>query len=213
MAKDISQIRRDYSGRYLNESSVGADPVKFFEQWFNEAEEAEVLDANAFTLSTLGKDGFPDGRIVLLKGIEDGKFVFYTNYLSKKGQDLENRPKASMTFYYKELDRQIRIQGTIEKHGKAESDEYFISRPIKSRIGAWVSAQSKVIPSRMFLMRKFAEYSLKNVGKTVKRPDFWGGFAISPHHIEFWQGRPSRLHDRINFRLENNQWVRERLSP
>ena len=118
-----------------------------------------------------------------------------------------------MTFYYKELDRQIRIQGHVSKHDPKASDDYFLSRPIKSRIGAWVSAQSKVIPSRVYLMRKFAEYSLKNMGKPVRRPDFWGGYALTPVHIEFWQGRPSRLHDRINFRLENGQWVAERLSP
>jgi pyridoxamine 5'-phosphate oxidase len=213
MAKDISQIRRDYTGQYLNEQEVGKDPIKFFEKWFEEAEKADVLDANAFNLSTMGKDGFPDGRIVLLKGIEKGKFVFYTNYTSKKGADLDNIAKASMTFYYKELDRQIRIQGTVEKHDKEESNKYFLSRPIKSRIGAWISAQSQVIPSRIYLMRKFAEYSVKNMGKTVQRPDFWGGYALTPIHIEFWQGRPSRLHDRINFRLEDGQWVAERLSP
>lgn len=213
MSRDISQIRRDYAGQYLNEKEVGVDPIRFFEKWFEEAEKADVLDANAFNLSTIGEDGFPDGRIVLLKGIENGQFVFYTNYTSKKGEDLLSTPKASMTFYYKELDRQIRIQGTIEKHDPVASDEYFLSRPIKSRIGAWVSAQSKVIPSRLFLMRKFAEYSLKNAGKTVKRPDFWGGYALTPWHIEFWQGRPSRLHDRINFRLKNGEWVAERLSP
>lgn len=213
MSKDISQIRRDYSGQYLNEKEVGKDPIAFFEKWFDEAEKADVLDANAFNLSTVGKNGFPDGRIVLLKGIENGKFVFYTNYTSKKGSDLAETPKAAMTFYYKELDRQIRIQGTITKHDELESDQYFLSRPLKSRIGAWVSAQSKVIPSRVYLMRKFAEFSLKNAGKSVKRPDFWGGYAITPIHIEFWQGRPSRLHDRINFRLENDEWVAERLSP
>ena len=213
MAKDISQIRRDYTGQYLNESTVGSNPIEFFEKWFDEAVKADVLDANAFNLSTIGKDGYPDGRILLLKGVENGKFIFFTNYQSKKGEDLTSTPKASMTFYYKELDRQIRIQGNIEKHDPEKSDEYFSSRPIKSRIGAWISAQSKVIPSRVYLMRKFAEYSLKNVGKPVTRPDFWGGYALTPIHIEFWQGRPSRLHDRINFRLENGSWVAERLSP
>lgn len=213
MSKDISQIRRDYSGQYLNEEEVGADPVAFFQKWLDEAEKSEVLDATAFNLSTIGADGFPDGRIVLLKGVENGKFIFYTNYTSKKGNDLAASPRAAMTFYYKELDRQIRVQGTIEKHDEVESDKYFLSRPIKSRIGAWISAQSKVIPSRVYLMRKFAEYSLKNAGKTVRRPDFWGGYALTPIHMEFWQGRPSRLHDRINFRMEKGEWVAERLSP
>ena len=213
MSNDISQIRRDYSGQYLNEKEVGNDPVDFFLKWFDEAEKADITEANAFNLSTVGEDGFPDGRIVLLKGVEQGKFVFYTNYTSKKGQDLTSTPKASMTFFYKELDRQIRIQGTIERHDAKASDEYFLSRPIKSRIGAHISDQSKPIPSRIFLMRKFVKYSLKNVGKNITRPEFWGGYALNPIRIEFWQGRPSRLHDRINFRKENGNWVVERLSP
>lgn len=213
MSKDISQIRRDYAGQYLNEAAVGNDPVAFFEQWFEEAISADIDEVNAFNLSTVNKDGLPDGRIVLLKGIENKKFIFYTNYESKKGADLAANPNAAMTFHYKELDRQIRIRGKVEKHGNTESDEYFLSRPLKSRIGAWISAQSRAIPSRVFLMRKFVEYSVKNIGKTVSRPPFWGGYALTPTHIEFWQGRPNRLHDRINFRLEDGNWVAERLSP
>jgi len=213
MANDISQIRRDYSGQYLNASTVGKDPIELFEKWFNEALTAGVDDANAFHLSSLGTDGYPDGRILLIKGVEDGKFVFYTNYESKKGLDLRSTPRAAMTFYYKELDRQIRIQGDIQVHQSEASDEYFLSRPIKSRIGAWVSKQSKAIPSRVYLMRKFVEFSIKNKGKQVTRPPFWGGFALSPIRIEFWQGRPSRLHDRISFKLGDDGWVIERLSP
>lgn len=213
MSKDISQIRRDYSGQYLNEQSVGTDPIAFFEKWFDEAVASNIEEVNAFTLSTADKDGRPDGRVVLLKGIEQNRFIFYTNYNSKKGADLEANPFAAMTFFYKELDRQIRVQGKIVKHGGEESDTYFNSRPIKSRIGAWISDQSKAIPSRIYLMRKFAEFSLKNMGKPVSRPPFWGGFALIPEHIEFWQGRPSRLHDRINFRLVDGAWVLERLSP
>lgn len=213
MSNDISQIRRDYAGKYLNENIVGEDPVAFFEKWFEEALEADVLDANAFNLSTVGEDGMPDGRILLIKGVDNGKFIFYTNYEGKKGADLAANPRAAMTFYYKELDRQIRIQGEIAKYDPSTSDEYFLSRPLKSRIGAWISKQSHVIPSRVYLMRKFAEFSLKNMGKQVERPPFWGGYALTPVKIEFWQGRPNRLHDRIRFRLENGAWLIERLSP
>ena len=213
MSRDISQLRRVYAGQYLNEDTVGKDPIKLFNQWFDEALEAEVLDANAFTLSTISHDGKPAGRIVLIKGVEDGKFVFYTNYESNKGKDLAANPVAAMTFYYKELNRQIRIQGTIARHDPAASDEYFSTRPLKSRIGAWISKQSQPIPSRVYLMRKFIEYSLKHVGQKIERPPFWGGYALKPDHIEFWQGRPNRLHDRINFRLVGNAWEIERLSP
>lgn len=213
MSKDISQIRRVYAGQYLDEESVGTDPITLFNQWFEEALQAEVLDANAFTLSTISEDGRPAGRIVLIKGVENKKFVFYTNYKSKKGRDLDANPVAAMTFYYKELNRQIRIEGTITKHDEAASDEYFSTRPLKSRIGAWISAQSQPIPSRVFLMRKFVEYSLKHVGQKVKRPPFWGGYVLTPDNIEFWQGRPNRLHDRINFRLVDSAWEIDRLSP
>lgn len=213
MSRDISQIRRVYAGQYLNEDTVGEDPIALFNQWFEEALQAEVLDANAFTLSTVSGDGRPAGRIVLIKGVENGKFVFYTNYESKKGMDLSANPVGAMTFYYKELNRQIRIQGTIEKHAEAASDDYYDSRPIKSRIGAWISKQSQPIPSRVYLMRKFVEFSLKHVGQKISRPPFWGGYALTPDHMEFWQGRPNRLHDRINFHLVDSKWEIERLAP
>jgi pyridoxamine 5'-phosphate oxidase len=213
MSRDISQIRRVYAGQYLNEDTVGTDPIALFNQWFEEAMQAEVLDANAFTLSTVSADGRPAGRIVLIKGVEDGKFIFYTNYESNKGIELAANPVGAMTFYYKELNRQIRIQGTIIKHAEAASDEYFDARPFKSRIGAWISKQSQPIPSRVYLMRKFVEYSLKHVGQKIKRPPYWGGYVLTPDHFEFWQGRPNRLHDRINFRLEDGKWKIERLSP
>jgi pyridoxamine 5'-phosphate oxidase len=213
MSKDISQLRRDYAGKHLNKDIAGSDPIKLFDKWFEEALQAEVLDANAFTLSTISSNGRPSGRIVLIKGVVDGKFIFYTNYDSKKGKDLEANAVAAMTFYYKELDRQIRLEGTIEKVDTAESDKYFDSRPLKSRVGAWISEQSNPIPSRVFLMRKFAEYNLKNIGHKVKRPLNWGGYALSPDRIEFWQGRPNRLHDRINFTLQDGNWEIERLAP
>jgi len=213
MTDKISQIRRDYSGKFLNKESVGNDPIRFFNQWFDEAVKAGVLDATAMTLSTISTEGLPDGRIVLLKGIENNKFIFYTNYSSKKGQDLNSNPVGALTFYYKELDRQIRINGTITKCSPKTSDEYFATRPIKSRIGAWISNQSHPIPSRFYLMRKFAEYSVKNIGKPVMRPPNWGGYQLEPKKIEFWQGRPNRLHDRINCVLENDEWQIERLAP
>lgn len=213
MSRNISQLRRVYKGQYLNEGSVGTDPIALFNQWFEEALQAEVLDANAFTLSTVSANGTPSGRIVLIKGVENGKFIFYTNYESKKGEDLAANPVAAMTFYYKELNRQIRIEGTIERDHPSNSDEYFATRPIKSRVGAWISAQSKPIPSRVYLMRKFVEFALKHVGQKIKRPPFWGGYALRPDRMEFWQGRPNRLHDRINFRLVDDNWQIERLSP
>jgi pyridoxamine 5'-phosphate oxidase len=213
MSKDISQLRREYAGQYLDKDIAGNNPISLFNKWFEEALQAEVRDANAFTLSTIGSNGRPAGRIVLIKGVEEGKFIFYTNYNSKKGQDLAANPVAAMTFYYKELDRQIRVEGTIEKIDSTESDKYFDSRPLKSRVGAWISEQSKPIPSRVALMRKFVEYNLKNIGRKVERPPNWGGYALLPDRIEFWQGRPNRLHDRINFRLHDKKWEIERLSP
>ena len=213
MSHDISQIRRDYAGKFLSEKEINPNPINFFNEWFDQAVHAEVLDANAMHLSTIGADNRPHGRIVLLKGVEDSKFVFYTNYNSRKGEELMANPVAAMTFYYKELDRQIRIEGTITKCDEATSDEYFNTRPIKSRIGAWISKQSQPIPSRVYLMRKFAEYSLKHVGRPVVRPPFWGGYALTPEHFEFWQGRPSRLHDRFDYTLVDGEWKIERLSP
>jgi len=213
MTKSISQLRREYAGKYLSEREVGADPLAFFKRWFDEANLAEVLDANAMTLSTIDKEGRPQGRIVLLKGVENGEFIFYTNYNSSKGQDLQVNPVAALTFYYKELNRQIRITGKVDKCSSEVSDDYFSSRPLKSRIGAWVSDQSKAIPSRIYLIRKFAEYGIKNLGQTIKRPPHWGGYQLTPDHIEFWQGRPNRLHDRIVFTLADGHWQSSRLAP
>ncbi len=213
MEQDISQIRRDYAGQYLNEKEVGSDPLAFFEKWFEEALHAQLPEPNAMTLSTVGADGRPDARIVLLKGLEDGKFKFFTNYNSKKGRDLAANPYASLTFFWQGLERQVRISGPVSKCSAAESDAYFMTRPLKSRIGAWISHQSEPIPSRFYLVRKFAEYSLKNAGRTVTRPPFWGGYALQPEMIEFWQGRPSRLHDRIRFTHSGSSWQIERLSP
>ncbi len=213
MEQDISQIRRDYAGQYLNEKEVGSDPLAFFEKWFDEALHAQLPEPNAMTLSTVGADGRPDARIVLLKGLEDGKFKFFTNYNSKKGRDLAANPYASLTFFWQGLERQVRISGPVSKCSAAESDAYFMTRPLKSRIGAWISHQSDPIPSRFYLVRKFAEYSLKNAGRTVTRPPFWGGYALQPEMIEFWQGRPSRLHDRIRFTHSGSSWQIERLSP
>lgn len=213
MVSDISQIRREYAGKFLSDKQVGSDPLILFKQWFDEANHAEVIDANAMTLSTIDTEGKPQGRIVLLKGVENGQFIFYTNYNSNKGQDLEANPVAALTFYYKELNRQIRIAGKVEKCNSEVSDNYFASRPLKSRIGAWVSDQSQAIPSRIYLMRKFAKFGLKNLGQTIKRPAHWGGYELTPDYIEFWQGRPNRLHDRIEFKLEEGHWQSKRLAP
>ena len=213
MSSNIADIRQEYSRQKLNRHEVLPDPVEQFKKWFDEANNSNITDVNACTLSTADQEGRPSGRIVLLKGVEDGNFLFYTNYESQKGKELEANPFASMTFYWKELERQVRIQGKVVKTSQETSDEYFQSRPRKSRVGAWISPQSQPIPSRIHLMRLFVAKEMKLMGGKVELPPNWGGFAISPDRIEFWQGRPNRLHDRVNFTLEDGNWVINRLAP
>ncbi|MCF6352990.1 MAG: pyridoxamine 5'-phosphate oxidase, partial [Cyclobacteriaceae bacterium] len=174
---------------------------------------AQIEEVNAMTLSTATKSGKPSARIVLLKGVENNGFVFFTNYNSTKGQQLAENPFASLTFFWKELERQVRIEGTVQKISEKDSVTYFNSRPYKSRVGAWVSDQSKPLTSRVELMQKFTLKAATFIGQQVPKPSFWGGYILIPTRIEFWQGRPSRLHDRINYRLENSTWHVERLSP
>jgi len=212
-SKLIADIRKDFSTKKLSSSEVHSNPIIQFENWFNEARNAKIEEVNAMTLSTVSELGRPSARIVLLKGIEDDGFVFFTNYKSEKGSHLASNPFASLTFFWKELERQVRIEGSVEKISKEESDIYFKSRPWKSKIGAWISDQSKPISSRFYLMRKFALKATQLMGQEVPLPDFWGGYILKPNRIEFWQGRPSRLHDRINYRLYDNQWKIDRLSP
>jgi len=212
-SKKIADIRKDFSSQKLSRTEVNANPIIQFENWFTEARNAKIDEVNAMTLSTVSELGRPSARIVLLKGIEKEGFVFFTNYESEKGTHLSSTPFASLTFFWKELERQIRIDGSVEKISKNESEIYFKSRPWKSKIGAWVSHQSKPISSRFYLMRKFTIKATQLMGQEVPLPNFWGGYILKPNRIEFWQGRPSRLHDRINYKLVDNEWKIDRLSP
>jgi pyridoxamine 5'-phosphate oxidase len=213
MPSAISDLRKDYLLNGLDKSDVMPNPVEQFRAWFEAAVEAGVPEPNAMHVSTVSADGRPDGRIVLIKDVSEGGFVFYTNYESRKGRELTERPVAALTFFYPELERQIRIEGQVEKVSAEESDAYFNSRPRASQIGAWVSNQSRVVDSREVLENRQRELEIQFDGQTVPRPPHWGGFRVVPDALEFWQGRPSRLHDRIRYRKEGEQWIIERLSP
>jgi pyridoxamine 5'-phosphate oxidase len=214
MNKSIADIRRDYSHESLSEKDADANAIKQFEKWWNEAVHSKIDEVNAMTLATASVDGLPSARIVLLKEFNENGFVFFTNYESYKAQQLAENPKACLVFFWKELERQIRITGLIEKISGVKSDEYFHSRPESSRIGAWASPQSRVIESRHWLDERFNELVNKMEGTEISRPPYWGGYLVKPVVIEFWQGRPSRLHDRIQYTLEENGgWKVERLAP
>ena len=209
----ISDLRIEYSLKSLDKKEVTPSPLDQFKIWFDESLKAKVMEANAMNLSTVRKDGMPNSRIVLLKGIDEG-FVFFTNYNSSKGQELNEHPFAALTFFWPELERQVRIIGKVSKISAIESDEYFFSRPFSSQIGAWASPQSKPIPDREFLEEN--ENKLRNElnQDSMKRPEHWGGYRLLANEIEFWQGRPSRLHDRIIYTLEEGGiWKIQRLAP
>ena len=213
MAK-ISELRRDYAKETLDISSIEKNPILQFEKWFDEALRGEVLEPNAMTLSTVSDSGRPSARIVLLKGIEQGKFLFYTNYHSKKGKELESNPACALTFFWPELERQVRIDGTCDRVDVATSEKYFQSRPRESQVGAWASPQSSVISDRGLLEARVIEIEKKfKEQETLPKPYQWGGFAVDPYEIEFWQGRPSRLHDRIVYCKVDEQWSTRRLAP
>lgn len=209
----IAHLRRDYRQASLNEADVDGDPIVQFRHWFDDAVRAEVHEPNAMFLATATPDAYPSGRVVLLKGVDQRGFVFYTDYRSRKGAELADNPHASLCFFWAELERQVRIGGAVQRVSRAESDEYFQSRPLPSRIGAWTSRQSAVLSSREELERDLAANEARFADGPVPLPEHWGGFRVVPEEIEFWQGRTSRLHDRIQFRREAGAWVRRRLSP
>lgn len=214
MDNKISDIRRDYLRKSLSESEVHTDPIIQFEIWWKEAVEAKIEELNAMTLATASIEAVPSARIVLLKGFSKEGFVFFTNYNSYKGQQLSENPKACLLFFWKELERQVRIIGLVAKVSDKESDMYFNSRPETSRIGAIASPQSEVIEDRNWLDEQYNKLIKKLEGSEIKRPAHWGGFIVRPVIIEFWQGRLNRLHDRIQYSLiENGSWKIERLAP
>jgi len=210
--QELANLRRIWSTRKLDENSVAKNPVEQFSLWMTEAIEAQILDPNAMTLATADKDGIPSARIVLLKGIDEKGLVFFTNYGSRKSDDLLQNPKAAVVFFWKEVERQLRVMGKVIKISKSESEEYFKTRPYESRIGAWASKQSSIVPDRNYLEEKFEETKNK-FPDDVPLPDFWGGFRIIPERFEFWQGRESRLHDRVVYIKDNAEWKIMRLAP
>jgi pyridoxamine 5'-phosphate oxidase len=207
---DIRDIRKDYKQRALEANDLNLSPIGQFEKWFGEALTSEVLEANAMTLATADKNGIPSARIVLLKEVKEDCFVFFSNYKSEKGQALAENPNGAMVFFWPELERQVRIEGTVKKIPAAESDEYFYSRPKGSQIGAIASHQSQPLDSRGTLEERIKTLSAE---AEIKRPDHWGGYSLTPTKIEFWQGRPSRLHDRFLYTLHDDRWSIERLNP
>ena len=209
---DLHNIRADYSKQELSEQECDASPLVQFERWLNEAVRAEVNEPTAMNVATVGEDGRPSSRMVLLKEVNAQGFVFFSNYLSRKGRALSAHPFAALTFFWPELERQVRVGGRVVLLDEAASDEYFKSRPYTSRIGAWASEQSSVIAGKSVLVARAAAVGLKHP-ISVPRPPHWGGYVVLPERLEFWQGRPSRLHDRIQYRLENESWLKERLAP
>ena len=214
MPINIADLRKEYATQSLLETNVAADPIAQFSIWWQQALDSDIDEANAMTLATASCDGLPSARIVLLKGFSDNGFVFFTNYKSYKAIQLEENPRACLLFFWKELERQVRIVGLVKKITAVENDSYYNSRPKYSRIGAIASPQSQVIESRQWIDEQFLALLEKYKDKEPPRPDYWGGYIIKPIIIEFWQGRPSRLHDRIQYTLEENgAWKIERLAP
>lgn len=207
----VADIRQNYEKFELLEASLAATPFEQFTLWFNDVLKAGVAEPNAMTLATTALDGRPSARIVLLKGFDHDGFVFFTNYASRKGRELAGNPYASLLFFWPALERQVRIEGRIEKTSAQESDDYYRSRPLGSRIGAWVSPQSQPI-SRDDLEARTVDLT-RSLGDDPSRPDHWGGYRLRPDYVEFWQGRPSRLHDRLVFTLEDKAWAKSRLAP
>ncbi len=210
----IADIRKDYKIASLNEADVKENPFLQFDAWWKEAIRAEIDEVNAMTLATVAADGKPAARTVLLKGFDESGFVFYTNYFSRKGSEIKDNNDAALLFFWKELERQVRIEGRIQLTSSTESDEYFASRPLESKLGAWASPQSQLISGRRELEEQFERMRLKFEGKEIPRPPHWGGYRLVPQKVEFWQGRPGRLHDRLLYtRYDINNWNISRLAP
>ncbi len=209
---DIASLRKSYEKAELDETASAADPLQQFQLWFEQALQSQLPEPNAMTLATVGEDGRPSTRVVLIKGVDARGIVWYTNYGSRKGRELAQRPFAALQFHWVELERVVRIEGRVEKTSDEESDAYFHSRPLDSRLGAWASPQSQVISSRAVLVKAAAEAAVRHA-LNPPRPPHWGGYRLVPDHWEFWQGRKSRLHDRLRYRQEAGAWVRERLAP
>jgi pyridoxamine 5'-phosphate oxidase len=214
MKANLADLRKSYNKGSLDINAVGDNPINLFEIWFKEAEQSDLIEeANAMILSTLGESGFPKPRVVLLKGFSEEGFIFFTNYKSEKGRSLLKNPKVGIAFFWPALERQIIIKGNAQKISSDRSDEYFNSRPRGSQLGALVSPQSSVISSRQFLEDRLSALTDEYLNKPIPRPDHWGGIVVKPVQIEFWQGRPNRLHDRISCQLINKVWKSERLAP
>ncbi len=210
----IADIRKDYMLQTLSEDDIHTHPMKQFEKWWDQAIESKIEEVNAMTLATVNAAGSPSARIVLLKGFNNDGFTFFTNFNSRKGIEIAENPNVCLVLFWKELERQVRIEGNVKKIHESESDTYFNSRPLSNRIGAWASPQSEEIVSREELEKRFSQIEKDFFDKEISRPPHWGGYIVQPKSIEFWQGRPSRLHDRIEYKVnENNQWSFVRLAP
>ncbi len=212
MSQDIAQLRKSYERAQLSEDASHADPMRQFAQWFEEARKSEVPEPNAMTLATVGHDLRPSTRVVLIKAFDEHGLVWYTNYASRKGQQLAGNPYAALQFHWVELERVVRIEGLVEQVSDADSDAYYRSRPLDHRLGAWASPQSQVIPGHAWLVAEAAKYGARFL-LNPPRPPHWGGYRLRPDRWEFWQGRKSRLHDRLCYRRQQDAWVRERLAP
>ncbi|WP_287028517.1 pyridoxamine 5'-phosphate oxidase [Pseudomonas sp. UBA6310] len=215
MNQSLADMRRDYTRDGLSEQQAPAEPLSLFQQWFADAVKTEQapVEPNAMTFATVDAEGRPHCRILLLKGLDERGFTFFTNYLSAKGEQLASQPFGAMTFFWPSLERQVRIEGRVEKVTPAESDAYYQVRPLGSRLGAWASPQSQVIRDREQLAELLAKTEARFQDQEPSCPEHWGGYRLLPERVEFWQGRSSRLHDRLNYRLEDGAWVRERLAP